>query len=317
MTVSVPRVGVHLRRSDSASTLAFARKADAAGLGTGWLTLGGPAFDSLTVIAAAATATDRMSYGTSIVPAFIQHPVKLASQARAIEELAPGRLRLGIGTSHGPSMGSLGIPIDRPLDRLREYLQVLRPLLHDGAVDFSGEFYQVQQTAPGQLQTPVLVSALRAKAYHLAGKLSDGAISWVSPLDYLVDQMKPAMAAGAAAAGRPVPPLIAHVSIAPGVSREEARDLGRTQLMYYPRLPFYRAMFADSGWPLAEGDTEWPVDLLDHLVVSGSDDEIVAELRRWLDRGVDELLVSPLLRDGVGDREDDRLLAVLAAAQAG
>ncbi|HEV2529629.1 MAG TPA: LLM class flavin-dependent oxidoreductase [Thermomicrobiales bacterium] len=307
-------IGVHLRRADSASTLAFARKADAAGIGTGWLTLGGPAFDSLTLFGATATATEQLHLGTSIVPAFIQHPVKLATQARTIEELAPGRLRLGIGTSHGPSMGTLGIPIDRPLDRLREYLRVIRPLLHDGAVEFAGDFYDVKLTAPNALGTPVLVSALRENAWRLAGELSDGGISWVSPLDYLVDQMKPVLLAGAAAAGRAAPPLIAHVSIAPGVSREEARALGREQLAVYPRLPFYRAMFADSGWPLAEGDTEWPTDLLDHLVVSGSDDEIGETLRHWLDRGVDELLVSPLLPAGAGTQQDDRVLAILAAA---
>ncbi len=307
-------IGVHLRRADSASTLAFARKADAAGIGTGWLTLGGPAFYSLTLFGAAATTTDQMALGTSIVPAFIQYPVKLATQARTIEELAPGRLRLGIGTSHGPSMGTLGIPLDRPLDRLREYLRVIRPLLHEGSVEFSGDFYDVKLSAPNALGTPVLISALRENAWRLAGELSDGGISWVSPLDYLVDRMKPVMVAGAEAAGRDVPPLIAHVSIAPGVSREEARALGRAQLAVYPHLPFYRAMFADSGWPLADGDTDWPTDLLDHLVISGSDDEITATLRHWLDRGVDELLVSPLLPDGAGDRQDDQVLAILAGA---
>ena len=312
MTGNTHRVGVHLRRPTVSATLAFARKADAARIDTGWLTLGGPSFDSPTFIAAAVTQTDRIRYGTSIVPAFIQHPLKLMTQARAIEELAPGRLRLGIGTSHGPSMGSLGIPLDHPLERLREYLQVLRPLLHDGEVDFSGKHYQVTASAP-PLPTPVLVSALRENAYRQAGELSDGAISWVSPLGYLVERMKPALVAGAVAANRPAPPLIAHVSIAVGVDSKAARTRGRAQLAHYPRLPFYRAMFAASGWPLAEGDTAWPEELLDHLVLSGTDDEIVAGLRHWLDQGADELLVDPRLDPDALDRDDDRILAILAA----
>lgn len=312
MTENTARVGVHLRRPTVTASLAFARKADAAGIDTGWLTLGGPSFDSPTFIAAAAAQTDRIRFGTSIVPAFIQHPIKLLTQARAIEEIAPNRLRLGIGTSHGPSMGTLGIPIDRPLDRLREYLHVLRPLLHDGRVDFDGEFYQVKM-ASDPLPTPVLISTLRENAYRLAGELSDGAISWVSPLNYLVDRMKPAIAEGAATASRPAPPLIGHISIVVGVDRETARARGREQLAVYPQLPFYRAMFADSGWPLAEGDTTWPDDLLDHLVISGSDDEIIAGLRHWLDAGVDELLVDPRLDPAAPDRDDDRILAILAA----
>jgi len=312
VTETTARVGVHLRRPTVAASLAFARKADAAGVDTGWLTLGGPSFDSPTFIAVAASQTEQLRFGTSIVPAFIQHPIKLLTQVRAIEEIAPNRLRLGIGTSHGPSMGTLGIPIDRPLDRLREYLQVLRPMLHEGQVAFDGEFYQVSMSSD-PLATPVLISALRENAYRLAGELSDGAISWVSPLNYLVDRMKPAIAEGAAAAGRLAPPLIAHVSIVVGVNRETARARGREQLAYYPRLPFYRAMFADSGWPLAEGDTSWPDDLLDHLVISGSDDDIVAVLRSWLDRGVDELLVDPRLDPAAPARDDDRILAILAA----
>jgi len=312
MTENNARVGVHLRRPTVADSLAFARKADAAGIDTGWLTLGGPSFDSPTFIAAAVAQTERIRFGTSIVPAFIQHPIKLLTQVRAIEEIAPNRFRLGVGTSHGPSMGTLGIPIDRPLDRLREYLQVLRPLLHEGQVDFDGEFYQVTQTSD-PMPTPVLISALRENAYRLAGELSDGAISWVSPLNYLTDRMKPAMAEGAATANRSTPPLIGHVSIVVGVDRETARARGREQLAYYPRLPFYRAMFADSGWPLAEGDTTWPDDLLDHLVISGTDDEIVATLRHWLDSGIDELLVDPRLDPSALDRDDDRILAILAA----
>lgn len=312
MTENHARVGVHLRRPTVAESLVFARKADAAGIDTGWLTLGGQAFNSLSFIAVAASQTERLRFGTSIVPAFIQHPLTLLTQARTIEEIAPNRLRLGLGTSHGPSMGSLGIPIDRPLDRLREVLNVLRPLVEEGSVDFDGEFYQVSATGD-PLPTPLLVSALRENAYRLAGELSDGAISWVSPLPYLVERMRPAIAEGAASAGRPAPPLIAHVSIAVGLDREAARERGREQLQYYPRLPFYRAMFAASGWPLAEGDTSWPDDLLDHLVLSGSDDEIVAGLRHWLDSGVDELLVDPRLEPGAGNRDDDRILAILSA----
>lgn len=311
MPASDPRVGVHVRRATVDETLALTRKADAAGISTAWLTLGGPAFDSLTYIAAAITQTSTIQFGTSIVPAFIQHPVKLANQIRAIEELAAGRLRMGIGTSHGPSMGTLGIPVDHPLDRLREYLEVLVPLLRDGTVDFSGEYYRVKLVAPGPLSTPILISALREHAWQLAGELSDGGISWVTPLNYLVDQMKPAMVAAAEAAGRSAPPMVAHVPVAVGASREEARQRGREQLAVYARLPFYRAMFRDAGYAFAEGDTTYPGELLDELIVSGSDDEVVAGLRRWLDRGVDELLVAPLTGPS-GDADDEHVLEVIS-----
>src|SRR5690606_19902464 len=101
-------------------------------------------------------------------------------------------LRLGIGTSHAPTMrDALHLPFDRPLDRLSEYLQVLRQALQTGKVDFAGEFYQVNVNLVGSApETPILLAALRPNAFELAGRLSDGAISWLCPVEYLLGVAK-------------------------------------------------------------------------------------------------------------------------------
>jgi F420-dependent oxidoreductase-like protein len=279
-----------------------------------WSTVGGTNPDAVTLFAAAAATTKQIGLGTAIVPTYPRHPLALASQALVLEALAPGRFRLGLGPSHRPTIeGMFGLTMNRPLEHLREYLGILRSLLWDGSVDFSGTYFQVKAQLPAGVEppkTPLPISALRAGAFRLAGEISDGALSWVCPVPYLVNVAKPALLEGAKAAGRPAPPLIGHVPVAVGTDREAVRAAARPQLANYGRLPFYQGMFKDAGFPVP-ADNTLPDALLDELVVSGTPDQIAARLHEIQDAGIDELLV---MRVNVADAaaEDAALLDVLA-----
>ena len=298
------KIGIGFHPPDTASALDLIARAEAAGVGTAWTVMSPVDRDTVTILAAAAMRTERIALGTAVVPAFTRHPLGLATQALVLEDLAPGRIRLGIGTSHERSMVPVyGLPFDRPLSQLREYLQVLRPLVRDGAVSFNGAFYQVDATlrvAPG---TPVLISALGQKAFELAGELADGAISWLCPPAYLTEVALPAMQRGAERAGRAVPPLVAHVLVAPSTDRERVRAAVRQILAYYEIRPFYRRMFAAAGFPLIAGEPI-PDALIDALVVSGGDAAIADGLRQRLDLGADELVVGVAPVDELRASED-------------
>src|ERR671917_342456 len=72
--------------------------------------------------AAAAVRTTSIELGTAIVPTYPRHPLALAQQALTVADLAPGRLRLGVGPSHRHTMeGVYGLPMGEPLAQLREY----------------------------------------------------------------------------------------------------------------------------------------------------------------------------------------------------
>src|SRR3954468_11491669 len=124
--------GLVLPRGSATDVVASARQAESRGIRTVWTTGGGPTADPLTAYAAAGAATERVILGTAIIPPYPRHPITLAAQAIALNDLAPGRIRLGIGPSHQPIIeGSYGIPMGQPLAHLREYLTVLRGLLWD------------------------------------------------------------------------------------------------------------------------------------------------------------------------------------------
>src|SRR6266700_4402812 len=182
------RVGVSIEASDTTSALAWIREAEQAGVQQVWMVgAGAGSADILSTFAAAAVQTEHIRFGTAVIPIYPRHPLALAEQALALHDLAPGRLRLGVGPSHRPTIeGVYGIPMKAPLEHLREYVTVLRQALWEGKVDYQGHYYTVRTPFPRTPRTPILISALREGAYQLAGEISDGAISWVCPVPYLI-----------------------------------------------------------------------------------------------------------------------------------
>jgi len=86
------------------AALALIVRAEQHGVPAVWSTVGGTTPDALTLFAAAATRTHQIALGTAIMPIYPSHPLVLA-------DLAPGRLRLGLGPSHRPTIeGMFGLP---------------------------------------------------------------------------------------------------------------------------------------------------------------------------------------------------------------
>lgn len=304
MAVIQDRIGFGFRPSDATSAIEKIVRAEAAGFSTAWTVMPALGRDTMTILAAAALRTSAINLGTSIVPAFTRHPLALVTQALALEDLAPGRVRLGVGTSHQRTMiAAYGFEFDRPLSQLREYLHVLRPALHDGSVEFSGDYYRASARFPVAPKTPILISALRQNAFELAGATTDGAISWITPAEYLNSTAKGALIRGAEKAGRAVPPIIAHTFVSANRDRDQVRTAVRKTLVYYAEAPFYQRMFAASGYPLGPGNAVTDA-LIDALTISGDTGEIADGLRARLDSGLDELLIDVVPGDDQTAEED-------------
>jgi F420-dependent oxidoreductase-like protein len=303
------RVGITVDGSNAVAAVQSIVTADKAGVAQIWMTQTlSP--DILTLFAAAAVQTSAIRMGSSIVPTYPRHPLALAMQALALNDLAPGRLRLGIGPSHRPSIeGVYGIKMEAPLEHLREYVQILHAALWEGKVDHHGRFFNVVATLPRKAEIPILISALRQGAFKLAGEVSDGAISWVCPVPYLLNTALPALRAGAESAGRVAPPLVAHVLATINPDRQAVIAAACKQVQRYGRLPFYQGMFADAGFPVGEGGTIADA-LVDSLVISGDEAAVAARFRELLSSGLDELLVLHVPTADAGS-ERARLMQVI------
>jgi F420-dependent oxidoreductase-like protein len=289
------RVGIAFHESGLLQTLDLITAAEAQGVPAVWLTTGPGRPDALSVYTAAALRTRAIRMGTSIIPTYPRHPLVLAQQAADVAQLAPGRLRLGVGPSHRPIIESVfGIPHERPLEHLREFVTVVKTALATGAVDFDGARYRVHGRLAYPADVPVLISALQARSYELAGELADGAIAWICPAPYLRDTAGPALARGAQAAGRPRPPLIGHVFIAVTEDAAAVEHAARERIAHYPRLPFYQRMFVAAGYPEAASGA-WSAGMLRAVVLHGNEDTVAYAVQEFLrTSGADELIASVL-----------------------
>jgi F420-dependent oxidoreductase-like protein len=302
-------VGAHIGEPSARDTAETIVRAEQFGVPAFWLTIG-PS-DPMISFAAAAMQTNTIKMGTSIVPTFPRHPLALAMQAVALGQLAPGRFRLGVGPSHRPTMeNTWGIPFERPLSHLREYVGVLRPALTTGEVDVDGPRFKVHTRIAAPPHVPVMISALREASFRLAGEIADGAIAWVCPADYLAGLAKPAIADGARTAGRPAPPLIAHCFVVADEDRDAVYEVARQRAGNYPRIPFYASMFEAAGYPEAK-DGVLSDRMIDALVVYGNQEQIATGLQAFADAGADEIIASVLSVGSDRRASIDRALKVL------
>lgn len=238
--------------ADLAAAVDLARRADAAGYESVWVTHG-LGRDGLHVLAAYAHAAPRVGLGTGIIPIYPRHPVLMAQEALTLQELSGGRLRLGIGVSHRPMMeASLGLDMGRPLEVLREYVAVLRQALM-GRVEHAGPRYRVAwQSGVPQLPPPppMYLAGLGTAMLELAGEIADGAVLWLCAPAYVRDHAVPAIRRGRQRAGKALDGFEIVVSVPAAVTadRSAGAEAFKTELARYLALPFYRAMLEKSGF---------------------------------------------------------------------
>ncbi len=165
------RIGVAITAADSNIALAAIEDLEKRGFPAAWMTSGSASGgDSLSVFAAAASRTQNIMLGTAITQIFPRHPIAVAQQVLVLAQRAPGRFRLGLGTSgQGGMEQTFGADFRAPLAHLREYLRIEKALLQEGSVDFSGRYYQAHTSLTSPVDVPVMAAALGPRAYQLCG----------------------------------------------------------------------------------------------------------------------------------------------------
>src|SRR5579884_1392633 len=287
------RVSIMLGPVDPAALVQSLVEIEEEGVDHVWVGFGPAGFpDLLTTLAAAAARTTRLKLGTSIVQISSRHPVLIAQQALSFNSLAPGRLRLGIGTGAPALAKSIyGVEMNAPLAYLREYVQILRALLQQGEVHHQGRYFSVDVSLQAASQVPLLISALGPGAFHLAGEIADGVLPFMCPIPYLTTTALSALNAGAAAAARSRPPIVAHVPVAFTEERATALQAGRQAMGFYATRPAYRNMFVAAGFSEQE-ITAVSDRLVESLLVFGDESRIRERLLEQLSSGVDELTIT-------------------------
>ena len=243
--------------------------------------------DILTALAVAAAAVPAIRLGTAVVPIQGRHPIPLAQQALTVADAAgPDRFTLGIGVTHAPvSEGWYGIPYADVVALCEEELEALDGLLSPARrADVEGSHLTARLTLSVSTGRPgLVVAALGPRLLRLAGRLSDGTVTWMTGPETLARHIVPQITAAAQAAGRPEPRVIAGLPICLTQNREEARDRVRPALAGSARMASYSRQLATEG-------LEDPAD----IAIIGDEEELTGRLAPLEGAGVTELLANVL-----------------------
>ncbi|ARN74113.1 TIGR03564 family F420-dependent LLM class oxidoreductase [Oceanicoccus sagamiensis] len=202
-------------------------------------------FDGLTVLSAIGAATSRIELGTAVVASHPRHPMAMAQQALTAAAASQGRFTLGVGLSHKYVIEQeMGLTYSKPADNMREYLQVVMPLLQQGTVAYSGDIFNVNATfyMPETHKVPVLVAALGPKMLEVAGTYADGTTLWLTGPKTIEQHIVPGIMAAAKAAAKPAPRVVAGMPVVLTNDIASARDGVNEKLAMYNDIPSYRAM---------------------------------------------------------------------------
>jgi probable F420-dependent oxidoreductase len=251
--------------------------------------------DGFTPLAMAAAWTSRLRLVTGIVNPFTRGIPVLAQHAAALQDASGGRFVLGLGSSSNVIVERWnGVPFTRPLSRMREAVEGLRPIL---AGERGPGGFKLDQ--PPAAPPPIVVAALRGKMLALAAELADGAFTNFLPLSGARQV--------ADAFGAPDKELACRFFNVP-TSAEEGLPIARRLFVAYATVPVYTEFFRWLGWgeqidPMVEAWTGGdraravelvPDDLVREIFVFGGGDEQRERLQQFADAGVTTFVLTTI-----------------------
>ncbi len=303
----------------------YAVEAERLGVATAW-TAEFWGYDAATPLAYLAARTSRLRLGSSIIQVGTRTPALTAMTAMTLASLSKDRFILGLGVS-GPQVmeGWHGVPFERPIQRMRETIEIVRKVARGERLSYSGAIYtlplpggegkSLKSVARPSPNLPIYLATLGPKSLEMTGELADGWLG-TSFIPEHASMFFDPIAAGAASAGRSLSALDLQVS-AGVVSFSD--DVER---LITPRKPglaftlgamgsrqhnFYNDVYRRAGytnvaaevqdlWLKGEREaaaTQVPDELVLKTNLLGTDDMVRERLRIYQSAGVNTLLVQP------------------------
>jgi 5,10-methylenetetrahydromethanopterin reductase len=314
----LPELGVRAHGDlDPQSCIAVAEAAEAHGFASLWFAENPFQRGLMPAASACAVTTRRMRIGLGIVNPYTRHPSLIAMEFAALDELAAGRARLGIGAGIGGQITRLGFAW-QPLAAMRDSIHIVRGLLAGDEVTYRGRVFSVDRAKlrfrPASPQAPIYMAAMGDRSLALCGEIADGLIvSNLCPPGY-TERAVGIVERAAAKAGRPSPRVVQYVPCVARPDREEARRaavlaIGETLAALWPagsEWPTSReTIVAESGIPRADfvaaldrlrhGDPpQQTLDdrFIDAFAIAGTAEQCLDRAARYRGAGVTELVLT-------------------------
>ena len=136
-------------------------------------------WEGWSMLSALAACTEKVELGTLVACNPFRNPALLAKMAHTVDEISGGRLILGVGAGwNQPEYEAFGYPFDHRVDRFEEALQILRPLLKEGRVNFEGKYYsardcEIAPKSPRPGGPPLMIGGGKPRMLRLTAQYAD------------------------------------------------------------------------------------------------------------------------------------------------
>jgi F420-dependent oxidoreductase-like protein len=299
-------------------------------------------YELFTSMADLVRVTERIKIGSGIANIYSRTPALLASTVATLDERSGGRILLGLGTSGANVIEDWhGVPFAKPLQRTREYVEIIRMILRGEKLVYQGEFFHLERGfklrfKPLRADLPIYIAAMGPKNIAQTGELADG----ILPVHWPADRwsaLREQLDEGSRRAGRAphsavIAPYISWVPLPEDASEEQRRaaylKVASPLAYYVGRMGVYYAQMLTrngygeevqqiiAGWQQGMKSAIESVSprLLEATTVIGTVQECVAKLDAWAASGVDQPLLS--MPEGSIDETEAQLSALREALAA-
>ncbi len=310
------RVGLGLAaRGDVRDAIDYARRAEGLGFESVWFHDSYFERDAVTYVTAVAEATEEMRVGLGALNPYTRHPVVLAMTLSTLDNLAPRRMVLALGSGLPLRLSQMNIPIDDTVARVSEAMDVLRTLWRGERVTLNPRSLPVQPMFPPTYRIPIYIAGYQSRFVELCGQKADGYLARPAESIPAIRSIRRRAAAAAVAAGRSPDEIefAGYLLCLVDESRRAALNRAKRE----PFVIYMMSVLSDvslkrAGFPRELRDeiaAAWraedyhragqliPDELLDAFIACGTPDEIAHRALDYHEAGLDLPILQPVLQE--------------------
>ena len=256
--------------------------------------------ENFSMLGAVANNTKTQKIGSSIINIYSRSPSTIAMGSATIDTLSNGRLILGLGTSSVPIVEDFhGQKFENPVQRMREYVEIIRLSLMKKQINYSGKIFDLKNFTlliePKRQSIPIYLAAINQKMVNLCWEIADGVIFYLRP----IDEMKKTISKMQSQKNIDVACQI--ITCISNDSEEAIQRAKKTVAFYISVGKIYRDFLSNNGFKNEasnifeefkksgfKSNHELVTDsMLNSLCISGSPEEAKIQLEKFRNAGID------------------------------
>ena len=255
--------------------------------------------ENFSMLSAVSQRLESAKIGSSIINVYSRSPALVAMGAVTIDTLSDKRLVLGLGTSSIPIVEEFhGYKFEKPLVRMREYVEIIRLIIGGKKIDYKGEIFSLKNFSllikPPRTQIPIYLAAVNQNMVKLTWEIADGVIFYLRPiheLQNIINQMQ----------SKKKIDVTCQLITCMSNDAEKAVERAKKTLAFYISVgKIYREFLASNGFKnetnniyqqynesgLKSNHELVSESMLEQLCVYGTPDECIKKLKRFYQTGV-------------------------------